>query len=330
MNTPRSRNYTLIELIVVIAIIMILAALIVPALRSAKESAKKTQCLANQKNIGQYVHLFAQNNNNSLKVMSNWSTWYRDMIQANGGFKNTDSIPNNHYLSFKDSKGNYVTITKAKSESDMANSPLNGVGLGMAKVFVCPSDANFKEGSLASYGRNDPKQGGTVKYKDGSTGARADALASYGRNDPKQGGTMKYKEGSTGARADALANPRMVDSRLNDIRAPSDLILAADHWGKTHRPGESENSEEYEDNNIYHLRLREGDTSIGDLGGKRDDVSRHRGSPPIVYVDGHITATDWKATIPKRFHNDTKRYEDGLGWQGRAVGSWSDDPCVKK
>ena len=64
MNTPRSRNYTLIELIVVIAIIMILAALIVPALRSAKESAKKTQCLANQKNIGQYVQFFAQNNKN--------------------------------------------------------------------------------------------------------------------------------------------------------------------------------------------------------------------------------------------------------------------------
>ena len=302
MKTPRSRNYTLIELIVVIAIIMILAALIVPALRSAKESAKKTQCLANQKNIGQYVQLFAQNNNNSLKVMSNWSTWYRDMITANGGFKNTDSIPNNHYLSFKDSKGQYVTITKAKSAQDMQNSPLNSTGLAMAKVFVCPSDVNVKEG----------------------------ALASYGRNDPKQGGTMKYKAGSTGARADALANPRMVDSRLNDIRAPSDLILAADHWGKTHRPGESENSEEYEDNNIYHLRLREGDTSIGDLGGMRDDVSRHRGSPPIVYIDGHITANDWKTTIPKRFHNDTKRYEDGLGWQGRAVGSWSDDPCVKK
>ena len=302
MKTPRSRNYTLIELIVVIAIIMILAALIVPALRSAKESAKKTQCLANQKNIGQYVQLFAQNNNNSLKVMSNWSTWYRDMITANGGFKNTDSIPNNHYLSFKDSKGQYVTITKAKSAQDMQNSPLNSTGLAMAKVFVCPSDVNVKEG----------------------------ALASYGRNDPKQGGTMKYKAGSTGARADALANPRMVDSRLNDIRAPSDLILAADHWGKTHRPGESENSEEYEDNNIYHLRLREGDTSIGDLGGMRDDVSRHRGSPPIVYIDGHITANDWKTTIPKRFHNDTTRYEDGLGWQGRAVGSWSDDPCVKK
>ena len=305
MNTPRSRNYTLIELIVVIAIIMILAALIVPALRSAKESAKKTQCLANQKNIGQYVHFFAQNNNNSLKVLSNWSTWYRDMLAANGGFKNTDSIPNNHYLSYQDSSGKYVTITKAKSEKDWKNSPLNSTGLAMAKVFVCPSDVNVKEGALASYGRNDPKEGGTMKYQNELTGG-------------------------TGARAEAMKTPRLVDSRLNDLRAPSDLILAADHWGKTHRPGESENSEEYEDNNVFHLRLREGDKNIGDLGGMRDDVSRHRGSPPIVYIDGHVTATDWKATIPKRFHDQTKRYEDGLGWQGRAVGSWSDDPCVKK
>jgi len=302
MKTQHPRHYTLIELLVVIAIIAILAALLVPALRSARESAKKTQCLSNQKNIGQYVHQFALNNNNSLKVLSNWTTWYRDMIVANNGFKNYASVPSSHYLSYKDSEGKYVSITKTNDSKVLESHPLNSTGLAMAKVFVCPSDVSVPQG----------------------------ALASYGRNDPKEGGTMKYKPGSTGARGDALANPRMVDSRLNDLRGPSDLILAADHWGKTHRPGESENSEEYEDNNIYHLRLREGDQSIGDLGGMRDDVSRHRGSPPIVFIDGHVSATDWKKTIPERFHKDTKRYEDGLGWQGRAVGSWSDDPCVKK
>ena len=142
---------------------------------------------------------------------------------------------------------------------------------------------------------------------------------------------MKYKAGSNGKNvSDAIRDPRLVDSRLNDINNPSDLILAADHWGKTHRPGETDNSEEYESNNVYHLRLREGDTSIGDLGGKRDDVSRHRGSPPIVFIDGHVASRDWKTTIPERFYDDTKKYESGLGWQGRAVGSWSDSRIVKK
>ena len=282
MKTTRFRKFTLIELLVVITIIAILAALILPALRSARETAKKARCLSNQKNIGQYVNQFAINNNQSLSILSNWSTWYRDMIASNGGFKG-DSTPTSGYLN-PDTRSQY----------------LNGTGLTMADIFKCPSD---------------PSPGAT---------------ASYGRNDPKEGGTVKYRSGSTGARGDALATPRMVSSRLNTFRTPSDLIMTADHWGKIHQPGESCDTEEYEDNNIYHLRLREGDKNIGDLGGIRDDVSRHRGSPPILYVDGHITANNWKSTIPTRFYKDLSKYEDGLGWQGRAVGSWSDDPCVKK
>ena len=93
----------------------------------------------------------------------------------------------------------------------------------------------------------------------------------------------------------------------------------------------TDDSEDYESNNIYHLRLREGDKNIG-TEIERDDVSRHRGTPPILFVDGHMTATDWKTSVPPRFYDLLKSYggSDGLGWQGRAVGSWSDSAIVKK
>ena len=112
--------------------------------------------------------------------------------------------------------------------------------------------------------------------------------------------------------------------------AKADLILITDHWGPNHQPGRSNNSEEYETVNAYHLRIRENDTSIGELGTVRDDKSRHKGAPPILYVDNHVTINNWKTTIPPRFYDLTTAYEKGLGWQGRAVGRWSDAKCVKK
>src|SRR5262249_21768510 len=83
---PSARShlaFTLIELLVVIAIIAILAALLLPALASAKDKALRTTCIGNMKQMCVTVRMYADDNNDYL-AWPNWDGGNNTAAPVNG------------------------------------------------------------------------------------------------------------------------------------------------------------------------------------------------------------------------------------------------------
>ncbi len=60
MGDPRKRGFTLIELLVVIAIIAILAAILFPVFAKAREKARQTSCLSNERQLATAILSYTQ------------------------------------------------------------------------------------------------------------------------------------------------------------------------------------------------------------------------------------------------------------------------------
>jgi prepilin-type N-terminal cleavage/methylation domain-containing protein/prepilin-type processing-associated H-X9-DG protein len=68
------RGFTLIELLVVIAIIAILAAILFPVFAKAREKARQTACLSNQRQFVMGAQMYEQDNNETMPPAANWNS----------------------------------------------------------------------------------------------------------------------------------------------------------------------------------------------------------------------------------------------------------------
>jgi len=78
-QTPcEAHAFTLIELLVVIAIIVILAAMLLSALATAKGKAQRTTCVNNLKQMGIACHMYVNDKNDFLA----WPNWGRPVVNG--------------------------------------------------------------------------------------------------------------------------------------------------------------------------------------------------------------------------------------------------------
>lgn len=138
MRRPAPSGFTLIELLVVISIIGILIALLLPAVQSARQSAQRTQCLNNMKQMG----LALASHESAIKKFPPGT--YVDTKGWGSSEPQRESIYFLHYLlPYFEQSAYYQKINQGNWTNDRPWVPGDGqdwpVGVAMP-LLTCPSD----------------------------------------------------------------------------------------------------------------------------------------------------------------------------------------------
>jgi prepilin-type N-terminal cleavage/methylation domain-containing protein len=130
----RGSGFTLVELLVVIAVIAILAALLLPALGQAKERARVTQCISNLRQIAVAIKMYVDEHSDRFPLWANKAEWDpghndSDFQWYSIGLGGNDPDANHHFMAYATNRPLYAYL---KSST----------------VFRCPADKGQEEEDL--------------------------------------------------------------------------------------------------------------------------------------------------------------------------------------
>jgi prepilin-type N-terminal cleavage/methylation domain-containing protein/prepilin-type processing-associated H-X9-DG protein len=170
-----SRGFTLIELLVVIAIIAVLIALLLPAVQSAREAARRAQCINNLKQLG----LGMANYESANGCFPQGSFWiipqiYIGTSNAAAGWRHAWSH-NVGLLPFIEQGPIFNAYNSNVNCFDAPNTTIYGVGIS---TFWCPSDP-LVSNDWWGYGYFGTQPNGTSLFKMSSYGGSLGYFPNY-------------------------------------------------------------------------------------------------------------------------------------------------------
>lgn len=171
LMSPR-RGFTLVELLVAIAVISLLIALLLPAVQAAREAARRMLCKNNLKQLALALHTY--HDAHGVFPLNYGQGPYSD--------ENTGTSWLQQILPFVDQANLYGKIQFGRPLSDPANS---GVAQTTVPLFLCPSDAG-NTGRMG-FRSNVPGMWGVQNYKacagsNWNWGLFSPAMSASGRN----------------------------------------------------------------------------------------------------------------------------------------------------